>query len=168
MQEPVQRSNKTTYIKILEQNIEKEYNFDYLKQKYQINGMIRILKEDYQYLPEKGSLYQHYNLQPSNHLVGGVYLFAKIERQGYFISSDNEELPLLNLDNCFYGECLSTKKVNSYDNLTEEDFQYSMSSIKNKEQLKQAILKRYSVSVPKLTKEEILKIGLSQTTLRIK
>lgn len=64
-------------------------------------------------------------------------------------------------------ECISAKNHIPYEELTKGDFKYSFRNIKNVKDLKSEILKRYSVSLPNLSKDKLLSLGVSLTELKI-
>lgn len=128
-------------------------------------NIIRIQGNEYEALPTDG-LFTHFNLQISRHRVGELYLLANIVEPGHF-DGIHEVLPLLGFDNMLYGLCVEAQEELTYEDLTQRDFEYSFPHIKNVKELEEAILRRYSKSMPHLSREEILKLGVSKTTLEI-
>lgn len=129
------------------------------------DGTIRIENKQYKYLP-KGKYLVHFNLEQCRHKVGYVYALPRIIEHGYFSKTRNkQELPLLSFENIIFGKCLKVREKLKYLDLKSKDFKYSFSNIKTVAQLKRSILTRYSKSMPDLTKEQILKLGVSYTLL---
>ncbi len=139
---------------------------DPLFKKLPSNKLIRIRKNEYKYLPQINRYFTHFNLQKSNHKIGQIYLLPKIIKSGYF-NEKEEILPLLDFNNIYYAECIDVNECLQYNDLKKSDFKFSMSHIKNTDELKKTILKRYTKSMPKLSKNEILDLGVSKTTLKI-
>jgi hypothetical protein len=126
---------------------------------------IRIRKDEYEDLPESG-LFTHFNIQVSYHVAGKIYLLPKIIEPGHF-NGEHEVLPLLDFTGILYGECTEVQEHVPYEDLTEQDFTYSLPHIKSTEDLKKIIVKRYSQSLPHISPEELLELGISKTTLNI-
>lgn len=132
-----------------------------------IDGVIRIIKDEYTSIDPSLPFYTHFNLEFCGHRIGSTYALPRIIAQGHFRSHDDEVTPTLNFDNCYIATCTSVREHVPYRTLREKDFLYSMKHIKDPESLKKAILKRYQVSMPELSREQILKMGVAITTLRI-
>lgn len=127
-------------------------------------GSIRFHQDDFELLRNINNL-THFNLQISNHKPKAKYYLVKIVRSGFF--DGQKEVPcLLDYSDAFVFECIECKEHVEYGQLTEEDFKFSLPHIKTVNELKQAIVKRYSVSLPHLSEDEILSAGVSVTTLR--
>lgn len=167
MIEIVDRQRQDSHIRLLLNNedvlLDKE---DQFFNKLPTHNFIRIKDKDYADLPDIGEIFTHFNLQVSNHIVGEIYILPKIIKPGY-LKEDEEVLPLLDFTNAYYAECINVKEHVHYDDLVENDFEFSLPTIKNKEQLKNAILERYTQSMPLLSKEKIISLGVSITTLKI-
>jgi hypothetical protein len=84
----------------------------------------------------------------------------------YFRAPGNEVLPILSFTNVYTGTVIHKREHVPYKALHAEIFQYSMKHIKNVAELKKAILRRYRVSMPNLSDEEILRRGVGITTIR--
>ncbi|MFQ5475121.1 MAG: hypothetical protein ACE5DM_04760 [Candidatus Nanoarchaeia archaeon] len=131
-----------------------------------IESNIRLRKEDFDSLPKDRKYLTHFNLQCANHLVGKVYALPLIVKHGHF-REDKELPPVLSFKNCPVAECTEVRQNVPYDDLTEDDFKNSFPTIKNVDQLKKAILKRYIESMPELSEEKILSMGVAITKLKI-
>lgn len=125
-------------------------------------NVIRIQQEEYDEIPKSG-LYAHFNLGVANHVPGETYFLARILKHGH----DDVE-PVLSFENILTGKCVSVKLGVPIDSLSEADFEFSMSGIKDTASLKEIILSRYTKSRPHLSKEEILNMGVTITLLEIK
>lgn len=134
--------------------------------KFGIDGVIRIHAKDYSYFPED-NLFTHFNVQISQHVPGHIYALPKIITPGFFISPEKEQPPILDFSGCLIARCLAVKEEVSYDALTQKDFAYSFRHIQNVDELQTEILWRYTQSLPTLSREEILALGVSITHLEI-
>jgi hypothetical protein len=132
-----------------------------------VDDSIRILKEEYADIDTHLPYFTHFNLQYGGMKIGRRYALPNILVQGYYKSDEDEFPPLLSFENCLTGTCVRVKEHVLYDDLTTIDFEYSMRTIRNIEQLKQAVLRRYRVSMPLISEEEMLRLGVSVTTLRL-
>ncbi len=163
----IKRGNANSKIRLLLNN--KDITLDLSNvffNKLPSNNIIRIRSDEYDYLPKVGQFLTHFNLQISNHKIGEIYLLPRIIELGHFDGKD-EKLPLLIFTNIYYAKCIDVKENIRFEDLKENDFKFSFSTIKNVSQLKNMIIKRYSTSMPTLSKEKILSLGVSKTTLRI-
>ena len=132
-----------------------------------IDNAIRILDKEYAYIDTSLPYFTHFNMEISGHSIGARMILPRIIRQGHFRHAQDEVLPILSLKNVYVGVVVSKREHLSYDNLHDEIFTYSMTHIKNIDQLKRAILRRYSVSMPDLSDAEILARGVASTTIRL-
>jgi len=133
-----------------------------------LDGIIRISVDEYKNIDTSLEYFAHFNLENTGHIVGDTYLLTKIIRNGkYSISTGDQVLPLLNTENCYVGKCVDVKNYLKYEELDESYFKYSMSNIKNVDDLKQIIIQRYSKSMPALSNEEIINLGVGYTLLKI-
>lgn len=133
----------------------------------EIFSIIRILKDEFEYINFENETLTHFNLEKSNHIVGKNYILPKIIKQGYFDNNNNKEvLPILDLKYAPVYICTKCIEQVSYEDVKKEDFDSSMNHIKNRDELFNSILKRYSVSLPTLSDDEIYNRGVSITTLK--
>lgn len=141
-------------------------DFKSLANRLNVYGIIRIRALEYKNIPQAG-YFGHFNLEWTDHQVGKRYSLPRIMRHGSWSATTKEEvLPLLSFENAYKGECLAARQKISYEDVTEDLFEYSMTNIKDIESLKKIILERYSASLPNLTEEEILALGVSFTLLK--
>ena len=138
-----------------------------LDAKLGIGGSIRIRKEEYDNIETYLPYYTHFNLEYAGNSIGARYALPRIMVQGYYRSDEDELPPLLSFEDILYGTCVRKKERVQYRDLTATDFAYSMRSIKTVDDLTRVIISRYKHSMPSLTKEEILSLGVSVTTLRL-
>ncbi len=134
---------------------------------HHIDNSIRILNSEYAFIDTRLPFFTHFNMEFSGHIVGARMILPRILKQGHYRAPGDEELPILSIKNIIVGTVISKREHVPYRSLHDEVFEYSMRHIKNIDQLKRAILKRYSVSMPDLSDDEILKRGVGITTLRL-
>ena len=134
---------------------------------HHLNGIIRILNEEYDGIDRTLPFLTHFNLEFVGNRIGGRNALPRIITQGYYRAPGDEVTPILSFDNVITGVCIRMREHVPYKALRDEDFTYSMKHIKNVADLKKAILRRYRVSMPNLSDEEILNLGVAITTLRL-
>lgn len=162
----IKREVPTNKIKIKIGKETIEFNKNVFFDKLPAKNIIRILKDDAKELKNLTKYYNHFNLQKTNHKIGELYLLPIIEKQGKY-EDKKQILPTLSFENILLCKCIDVKNNISYDELTDEDFIFSLPTIKNSKQLKLAILKRYKKSLPNLSNKEIIDAGVSLTKLEI-
>ena len=131
-----------------------------------IDGIIRIPADIYPTIDDTLTRYTHFNLEFSGHKIGALYALPRIVTHGYFRSQGDERPPVLSFGDIFIVRCVAVREHVPYESLREKDFKFSMKHIYNVEELKKEMLFRYAVSMPMLTKRDILSRGVSVTTLR--
>ena len=133
----------------------------------EVFSIIRILKDEFEYINFEKEMLTHFNLEKSNHIIEKNYILPKIIKQGYFDNKNNKEvLPILDFEFAPVYICTKCIEQISYENVKKEDFDNSMIHIKNRDELFNSILKRYSISLPSLSYDEIYNRGVSITTLK--
>lgn len=132
-----------------------------------IAGIIRIQSQDYEQIFPEG-MYAHFNVARTRHVVGCRYALPRILTSGFFDEKTGEDRPpVLSFKNIYFGTCVDIAHEISYKQVTPEMFQYSMAHIKSIEQLKEAMVDRYSKSRTTLTVEDILALCVSWTLLKL-
>ncbi len=124
-----------------------------------VDGIIRIQEKDFAHVSFP---FVHFNLEYTGHEKGKKYALLKILRPGYF-TDEEEKLPLLDIASCIKAECIDVKDQISYKELQSYLDQYS--SPATIEGVKGMILERYTQSLPKLSKNEIVDAGVAITVL---
>ena len=170
----VKRGTQKSYMLIKHNNEIIKVNTRKLCEVAGVDGIIRLTAEEFKHysllLPaqsraKSNNKINHFNLQYSGHRAGKKYLLPKIVKHGYFIDDEHEQLPVLSLKNAIICEVVDVKENVNYEILTNNDIKYS--AYKNVDEVKKAIIKKYSKSMPKLIKNEILKLGVSVTKLKL-
>lgn len=134
---------------------------------HNVDGDIRILDDEYPEIDTSLKFYTHFNMEFGGHRIGKRYGLPHIIKQGYFRSQTDEVLPLCSFDNSLVATCVQVREHIPYRSLQDSNFEFSMKHIKNISDLKGAILKRYKVSLPNLSEEEILSFGVGITVLQL-
>lgn len=133
-----------------------------------LHDVIRILDTDYNEIDETQKYLAHFNLEDTDSIPGNTYILAKIVEPGFFDHiSGKERPPTLSLKDVIIAKCLKAETNVPYEKLTPEYFNFSMKHIYDVPTLKDAIIRRYSASMPRLSKEEILGLGVSWQTLEL-
>ena len=136
-----------------------------LDAKLGVAGSIRIRESEYDDIDPYHGYFTHFNLEFSGHRIGKRYALPKILVSGYYKSDEDELPPLLSFEGIYFSTAIKVIEHVPYKALRLEYFAHSMRHIKNEEELRRAILKRYLVSMPGLSEERILSMGVSITTL---
>lgn len=152
----MKRSKKHNHIRILVEGKEKVIESSILYNKIGIHRFIRIPADEFT-IWDKQQFLDHFNLEHHNHSIWRKYGIIKIvESWRYNPETDEEKLPLLDIETLRVWELIDSKEYISYSAVTDDMLTYSFPHIKSIDELKQAILKRYSTSLLWLTKEDIL------------
>jgi len=162
----IPRESRTTHCLFQENGHIADAPWKEIYRRFDIDGVIRIHMKDYAEF-SADNFFTHFNLQISHHIPGHTYALPKIIMPGFFVSSDNEQLPVLDFSQCFIARCINVREQIMYEYLTPEDFRYSFKHIQSANDLKKEILWRYKQSLPNLSEEEILSPGVSVTNLEI-
>ncbi|HYD03064.1 MAG TPA: hypothetical protein VEC16_02085 [Alphaproteobacteria bacterium] len=133
--------------------------------KYKINGIIRFQEEDFRYIKPK-SLLSHFNLQYAMGKRGKTYGLVLILDTGSY-DGKTERLPVLDFNKMHRAICLRHRNNLTYNDLKPEDFKHSLKNIKSVNGLKKAMIRRYKKSMPGLSEEQIIALGISMTELQV-
>jgi hypothetical protein len=133
---------------------------------YDIDNVIRFREMEFVCLQKYREYFTHFNLQLCHHYVGRRYGMVLIVKPGY-LNGENEILPVLRLKPMIIGECREVRNHVGYDDIRKDDFFFSFDHIKSVDSLKGVILERYRESMPSLSPDVILSLGVSITKLKI-
>jgi len=133
---------------------------------YGIDNIIRIRETEFTRIQRHREYLTHFNLQCCHHFVGRRYGVVLISQPGY-LDGENEILPVLRLQPMIIGECIEVRNNEDYEDIGDDDFMFSFDHIKSVDSLKKVILKRYRESMPLLSPDRILSLGVSVTKLKI-
>ena len=150
-----------------EDGIIEEYDAKDFTRHFGIATIIRILNDEYSFIDHDLPFLTHFNMEFSGHKTGAKVLLPRILRQGYFKGEEDEVLPVLSVKNVYVGTVVKKREHIPYDALLPEAFTYSMKHIKSPAELKKAILRRYGVSMPLLSDDEILARGVGMTVIKL-
>lgn len=157
--------NETGFFIKNKKNLLKKNVFDF-KQKYKLHDYIKLTTKDFNLINEKKIFFTHFNLEWSGHKKGKYYLLVKILKRGSF-DGKIYKAPIISSKKVFIVKCIGTKNKVMYDDLNSKDFNYSLINIKNKKNLKKAIIRRYKKTLPHIKVNEFFKLGVAITELKI-
>lgn len=130
--------------------------------------LIRIREEEYPEELEVWDFFDHFNLQKTWHEVWKFYYLPRVLRHWFFDPETwKEKLPILSFEEVYLAKCTRVEEKLKYFRLTDDYFTFSLDHIKSQEELKEIIQKRYSESMPKLSREEIFSLWIGYTQLEI-
>jgi hypothetical protein len=135
-------------------------------QKFNVDGVIRIPKQEFDLITDQMKRFTHFNIQYCAHNEGEKYVILKIDQPGFF-DGTNERQPIFNNEIYLETKCVRVKNYIPYEELKDSDFQYSLSHIYDVASLKKAILKRYEQSLAHVSDDQKLALGVSITELEI-
>jgi hypothetical protein len=139
--------------------------FDF-KKIYRLHDYIKLTNQDFNQLSQINSTFVHFNLEWTGHKKNKNYLIVKIIKKGSF-DGKIYRAPIISSKKVLFAKCLSFKNKIKYKNLTKKDFIYSLKTIKNNKDLKKAIIRRYKKSLPHMSKNSIINLGVAITKLKI-
>ena len=158
------RGNRPDKIKVLIKNEIKVISRKEFLKRMGVDGICRLQDDEYLSLAKNQQFLTLFNLQQTTHQAGKLYALAHIVKPGYFTPT-KEALPVLSFEGNFLTRCLSVRNKVAYEQLSIDDFIYSLPAIQNKKQLQKAIVKKYSKSLPQLSAKKILSLGVAITNL---
>lgn len=141
-------------------------DFKTFLKKYKVHDLIRILTKDFGLINKKAKKFTHFNIQYTIHKPGRYYLITSIAKRGY---SDGVvyKHPILKNKNFILAKCISVKNDLDYSSVKNSDFKYSLRNIKNVDDLKKAIIRRYKKTLVNLSNDKKLALGVAITKLKI-
>ena len=134
--------------------------------KYNVHHCIKILRSDFKLIKKNMNRFTHFNIQDTKHKPGRNYLIVKIDKQGYFDGITYKQA-IFDSNNFILAKCLSVQNNIDYIDLKKKDFKHSFGNIKNINNLKKAIKRRYKKSLSHLSDTEKLSLGVAITELKI-
>lgn len=146
--------------KIISQNVT-----TFLK-KNNVNRIIRLQKKDFNLLKKNKIKYTHFNIKKTVHKKGDKCLIVKIIKPGFFNGKISKQ-PIFSSFETIYAKCLSSKNNLKYNKIKNSNFKYSLKNIKNIEDLKKAMIRRYKKSLFHMNNKEKLSLGVGITDLKI-
>lgn len=153
---------------ILQNGERKKISISEFRKKTEMHDVIRIVDDEYRYIDPTEGYLTHFNLEDTDSIPGKTYILARIVAGGFFRPREHQEQePLLSLHDVFVATCEEVKTNLSYENLDQSFFKFSMTHIHDRATLKDAIYKRYHVSMPELSRETIMALGVSWQILKI-
>jgi len=141
-------------------------NFNIFLKKYNAHYPVRIFSSDYNLIKKSADRFTHFNILDTTNKPGKNCLIMKIIKPGSF-DGKTYKPPILDINNFILAKCISAKNKISYKNLNKKDFKYSLSNLKNINDLKKAIQRRYKKSLAYLSNAEKLSLGVAITEFKI-
>ena len=94
-----------------------EYSAKEFTKYYNVETLIRILNDEYQFINHDLPLLTHFNMEFGGHKVGSKVLLPRILRQGYFKNQEDEMLPILSMKNIYIGTVVKKREHVPYSTL---------------------------------------------------
>jgi len=141
-------------------------NLSVFCKKYNVHSAIQILHSDFKLIKKNMNRFTHFNIQNTKHISGRNYLIIRIYKRGYFDGKTFKQAIFHN-NNFILAKCLSVQNNIDYIDLKKKDFKHSFGNIKNINNLKKAIKRRYKKSLSHLSDTEKLSLGVAITELKI-
>ena len=157
----LKRQNNNSELIIFDGSKESTVKKDEFLKKHSADGIIRIRQDDFNFF-SKNDFVTHFNLEKSNHKKEKTYLVMKIKKPGFF-TDKKEQLPVLESKNMLKFICTNVKENTDYKQISKDNFKNSY--VNSVDSLKNKITKNYSTSLPSISKQELLKRGVSITSL---
>lgn len=159
------REKDETKVLVFKDNEEKIYKMNDLLTELKVDWIIRIEEKDFDMI--KNDLFWHFNIEKSWHIVWKKYALMKILKKWYYDDDKKEEkLPLLSYEDIKIYECIEVKNNINYDKIEDSMFENSLDNIKDIESLKEAIIRRYSISLPHLSSKQLIQLWVWYTLLK--
>jgi hypothetical protein len=143
-------------------------DYRHLLQKFGVNEIIRVPKDDYPDAASIGEIWVHYNLPIPQNRSGWEVLMSRIVEGGCRKPFEEEKKPLLSLDNVWKAQVIDFYQLKKYSELgTDGFFTNCIGGANDVRSLKNLIIFRYGPVYPSLTKRDILKKGVTITKLKL-
>ncbi len=147
-------------MRIIENDVLVDLTWASLCGRLDVDGIVRLRPAEHDEASDGRTRLTHFNLQACHHRPGLRYAFLRIERPGFF-DGTAEEVPHMSVRFPIRGRCTEVRNHVPYDELQERDFFNSFSDAQSPSMLRRSILARYRQSMPHLTEERILGLGVS-------
>lgn len=159
---------KTKEQRVLEASGEiKTFPVENLKEILRVDELVRIPNADYPELELYRQHVLHINLPIAYpRLKDSVIALPRIVKNGYFKPPETEELPILSYQNIWRAGVVDFKARVMYNELPDNIFEEPIiGGARNVTELEELVWKRYSPSLPSVSKQAMLDQGLSLTWL---
>ena len=141
-------------------------NFNTFLKKYNVHCPIRVFSSDYSLIKRSTNRFTHFNILDTINKPGKNYLIMRIIKPGSFDGKIYKH-PILDINNFILAKCITAKNKITYKNIKKEDFKYSLSNLKNINDLKKAMKRRYKKRLAYLSNSEKLSLGVAKTEFEI-
>ena len=134
--------------------------------RYKVHEAIQLLCEDFNLIKKNTKLLTHFNIQHTGHKPGKKYIIVKINKRGYFDGKIYRQA-IYEKNNFILTKCLYVKNNINYKDLKKNVFKNSLSNIKNVNELKKGIKRRYKKTLAHFSDKKKLSLGVAITELKI-
>lgn len=161
-------NTKNHFLYFSNNSLEYKLNYNEFCKKYDVHSVIRIQENDWDMVKNQKDYFEHFNLEYTGNKKGNKYAIIKIIKTGYFDPKTKITVePILSEVDIILAECVIVRNYLPYEKLNSELFKYSGISEPYIQNLQDIIVRRYSLSLKNLSKEEILKLGVAYSKLKI-
>lgn len=162
MKEDVVQPRKQKEVFLKEGDQEVRVTEDGFKDRFKVQGWVRIPPEDFENIKMKDGKFGHLNLRKANHIEGKDYQIIKIVKSGEAAKGAQQEVPPVLLpDDSFTARCKQVVHLR-FGDLTQEYFNYPVIGIDNP-QAALAVLKKRYPEVEDLTEDEMKERDITYT-----
>jgi hypothetical protein len=163
---PLPFSNKT-HTSVRAEGREHIVLIEELLRRFGVDGLLRLHSSDFAELPAHHRMFVHFNLEVTTNEVGRRYAVVPIVKPGRRLPDGRELLPIIDPSQRRVGTCVEVIQRVAIDQITVAQFSYSLPSIRTPQELREALLRRYSPMFPTLSGEEIVARGCAVTQIAL-
>jgi hypothetical protein len=158
-------SNRS-HTRIVDDLGEQTVRVTYLCERLQVDGLIRLHRRDYELVEILHEKYVHFNLEFTLNERGKRYAMLPILRSGYRTESDDAEvLPVLDPRRHRIGVCEAVMQRVPIEEVSSAHFAYSIETVMTIDELRTALIQRYTPLFPNLRPEQLLSRGCAITLI---
>jgi hypothetical protein len=133
---------------------------------YKIDSVIKMFPDEFRQVPSPPSHLIHFNLEYSGHKPNHQYLITCIETGGSY-DGVNYLGPIMRAGVAYLSRCITVTNNVQYTDIDQCLFVHSLSDIQSVWSLKKNILHRYKRSLPNISDDVKLSLGVSITELEL-
>jgi hypothetical protein len=157
-------SNRT-HIGVIEEGRAAVVGVAELCRRFGVDALIRLSHADYALFEPMRVRFVHFNLEATLNEPGKRYAVLPILRQGRREADGAEILPVIDQRRCRIGLCAEVLQRVPLGEVTGAQFAHSLPSIRTREALEAALVRRYAPMFPALSAQELLARGCAITSL---
>ena len=162
--EPLPLSD-ATHVRVASPAGERVVAIEELRRQLGVDALIRVHEADFALIPKQVRLLVHFNLEVTLNEAGRRYAVTPITRAGMRLPGGDEVLPAVDPSRARRCTCLKVAQRLPIKDVTAEQLASSLPNIRNADQLRAALLRRYKGMFPGLSDDEILSRGCAVTYL---